>query len=129
MHGSVALDWSSTATSVQISDAIDQYEQAVASAASADLGSLEYEGALRFAKLSNLTCHAHVHELHADVSSAAAEIYAASVMLSCMMYLSYVNKELSILYELLIEIAVNNTTTIVFALGTVKKSKMRHIDT
>ena len=44
------------------------------------------------------------------------------------MYLSYVNEELGIPYELPIEIAVNNTTAIAFASGTVKKSKMRHID-
>ena len=113
-----ALDWSSTATSVQISDAIDRYEQAVAAAASADLGSPERKDALWFAKLSNPTCHARVRELHADVSSAAAEIYAASVMLSCMMYLLYVNEELGILYELPIEIAVDDTTTIAFASGT-----------
>ena len=109
-------------------DAIDRYEQAVAAAASANLGSPERENAPQFAKLGNPTCHERVRELHADVSSAAAEIYAASVMLSRTMYLSYVNEELGIPYELPIEIAVDNTTAIAFASGTVKKSKMRHID-
>ena len=128
MRGSAAVDWSSTATSVQISDTIDWYEHALAAAASADLGSPERDGALLFAKLGNLTCHERVRKLHADVSSAAAEIYAASMMLSHMMYLLYVNEELGIPYALPIEIAVDNTTTIAFASGMVKKSKMRHID-
>ena len=69
-----------------------------------------------------------VTELHADISSAAAEIYVASVMLSRTLYLSYVSDELGIPFETPIKIQVDNQTALSFATGTVKKSKLRHID-
>ena len=118
------IDWSSTATSVQISDAVDQYELTVAKATAAGVSSTEWMNVLRYTQLGIPTCHTTVTELHADVSSAAAEIYVASVMLSCTLYLSYVSDELRILFETLIKIQVNNQTALSFATGTVKKSKL-----
>ena len=47
-------------------------------AASAEPGSQERDDTPRYAKPSNPMCHERVCALHADVSSAAAEIYAAS---------------------------------------------------
>jgi hypothetical protein len=63
-----------------------------------------------------------VSALHADVSSAAAEIYAASVALSRLLYMSYVCDEMGQEFEMPIEIGVDNATAITFASGTVKKS-------
>ena len=128
VRGRAPIDWSSTATSVQISDAVDRYELTVAKATAAKVGSAEWKKAPRYARLGNPTCHPTVTELHADVSSAAAEIYAASVMLSRTMYLSYVSDELGIPFETPIKIQVDNQTALSFATGTVKKSKLRHID-
>ena len=105
-----------------------QYEHTVAKATAAGVGSAEWKTAPRYARLGNPTCHPTVTELHADVSSAAAEIYAASVMLSRTMYLSYVSDELGIPFETPIKIQVDNQTALSFATGTVKKSKLRHID-
>ena len=128
VRGRAPIDWSSTATSVQISDAVDRYEHTVAKATAAGVGSAEWKNAPRYARLGNPTCHTAVTELHADVSSAAAEIYAASVMLSRTLYLSYVSDELGIPFETPIKIQVDNQTALSFATGTVKKSKLRHID-
>ena len=90
---------------------------------------LDLPGNLLVAKNPPCTCHPAVSEFHADVSSAAAEIYAASVVLSHTMYLSYMSDKLSILVETLIKIQVNCQTAISFATGTVKKSKLRNINT
>ena len=128
VKGRAPVDWSSTATSVQISEDVDRHEHTVAKAASAGLRSNEWRRSLRYAKLSNPTCHPAVTESHTDVSSAAAEICEASVMLSRTMYLSYVSDELVISFETPIEIQVDIQTAISFTTGTVKKSKLRHID-
>ena len=90
---------------------------------------LDLPGNLLVAKNPPCTCHPAVSEFHADVSSAAAEIYAASVVLSHTMYLSYMSDKLSILVETLIKIQVNCQTAISFATSTVKKSKLRNINT
>ena len=85
----------------------------------------------KYARIGNPTCHPAVTDLHADLSSAAAEIYAASTMPSCMLYLSYISDELGILFKTPIKIHVDNhwQTALSFAIGTVKKGKLRHIDT
>ena len=124
VRGRAPIDWSSTATSVQISDAVDWYKLTVAKATATGVSSAEWKNTLRYTQLGNPTCHTTVTELHTDVSSAVAEIYAASVMLSCMLYLSYVSDELGIPFETLIKIQVNNQTALSFATGTVKKSKL-----
>ena len=77
-YGALPADWPSTATSVQISEAIDNYKAQVTAAANVCAGSLEWQELPQYAQIGNLTCHPSVHELHADVSSAVAEIYAAS---------------------------------------------------
>ena len=67
-------------------------------------------------------------DLHADVSSAAVEIYAGSVGLSQGMWLSYVSDELGISFPTPVSIGVDNATAVAYANGTVKRSKIRHID-
>ena len=61
-------------------------------------------------------------------SSASAEIYAGSVGLSQRMRLSYVSEELGIDFPTPIAIGVDNATAVAYANGTVKRSKIRHID-
>ena len=69
-----------------------------------------------------------VCDLHADVSSASAKIYAGSTGLSQGMWLSYVSEELGIDFPTPIAISVDNATAVAYANGTGKRSKIRHID-
>ena len=128
VRGRAPIDWSSTASSVQMSESMDRYEHAVAKATAARVGSAEWKRAPKYARIGNPTCHPMVTDLHADVSSAAAEIYTASILLSRMMYLLYMSDELGILFETPIKIHINSQTVLSFATGTVKKGKLRHID-
>ena len=48
--------------------------------------------------LDKPTCHPDMSELHADISSAAAEIFAASVALNELLHLGYVTSELGLSY-------------------------------
>ena len=48
--------------------------------------------------LDKPTCHPDMSELHADISSAAAKIFAASVALSELLHLGYVTSELGLSY-------------------------------
>ena len=72
----------------------------------------------------------HQQPIHADVSSAAAEIYAASVGLNEMLHLSYVTDEMGFGYPTPIELCINNSTAVAFSQGQTRRSKtkMRHID-
>ena len=67
-------------------------------------------------------------DLHADVSSAASEIYAASVALSEFLHLSYVSDEMGWSIDLPLEIRVDNAAAIAFSGGNTRRSKLRHID-
>jgi hypothetical protein len=73
-------------------------------------------------------CHPLVKDLHADVSSAASEIYAASVALSEFLHLSYVSDEMGWSIDLPLEIRVDNAAAIAFSGGNTCRSKLRHID-
>ena len=73
-------------------------------------------------------CHPAVSELHADVSSAAAEIYAASVALSEMCYLSYISDEMGVPIRLPFRLQVDNSTCLAFGEDQIQRSKLRHID-
>ena len=77
---------------------------------------------------NKLTCHPDMSELHTDISSAAAEIFAASVALSELLHLGYVTSELGLSYPRPILLEVNNATTIIFLKDQVRRSKLRHID-
>ena len=76
------------------------------------------------------TCHSMARDLHAEVSSASAKIYARSIGLGQGMWLSYVNEELSITFLTPIAIGVDNATAhaVAYTNGTLKRSKIRHID-
>ena len=62
------------------------------------------------------------------MSSAAAEIYAASVGLNEMLHLGYVTDEMGFAYPTPIELCVDNSTAVAFSQGQTRRSKMRHID-
>ena len=66
-------------------------------------------------------CHPAVRELHADVSSAAAKIYAASVALSEMCYLSYISDEMGMPIGLPFELQVDNSTCLAFSQDQVQR--------
>ena len=70
-----------------------------------------------------------MEDFHADVSSAAAEIYAASVGLNEMLHLGYVLDEIGFNFPQLIELRVDNATAVVLSQGQTQQSnlKMRHI--
>ena len=73
-------------------------------------------------------CHEQVNNLHPDVSSAAAEIYAASIALNECLYLSYMVDEMGQPMDLPIDIQVDNTTAIAFSKDRINRSKLKHID-
>ena len=78
--------------------------------------------------LGKPTCHPDMDQLHADVSSAAAEIFAASVALNELLHLGYVTSELGLAYPQPILLEVDNATAITFSKDQVRRSKLRHID-
>ena len=78
--------------------------------------------------LGKPTCHPDMDQLHADVSSAAAEIFAASVALNEFLHLAYVTDEMGLYFPKPIPLAVDNTTAIHFSKGSTRRSKLRHID-
>jgi len=78
--------------------------------------------------LDKPTCHPDMSELHADISSAAAEIFAASVALNELLHLGYVTSELGLAYPQPILLEVDNATAITFSKDQVRRSKLRHID-
>ena len=63
----------------------------------------------------------------ADVSSAVAEIYAVSVALLEMCYLSYISDEMGMPIGLPFKLQVDNSTCLAFAQDQIQRSKLRHI--
>ena len=67
-------------------------------------------------------------DIHADVSSAAAEVYAASVALNQFLHLLYVPDEMGFEFPIPLTLEVDNQTAIHFSKGSTKCSKLKHID-
>ena len=80
------------------------------------------------AGLDKPVCHPDMVELHADVSSAAAEIFAASVALNEFLHLSYMSEELGFAAAKPIHLEVDNATAIMFSKEAARRSKLKHID-
>ena len=59
-------------------------------------------------------------ELHTDVSSAASEIYTASVALNEFLHLAYITDKLRLEMPVLIHLECDNTTAILFSKGTTR---------
>ena len=104
------------------------HEVVVARTVRTEARSPEWDELPRYAQIGNLACDLDMNELHVDVSSAVTKIYTASVALSRLLHMSYVCNEMGQEFELLIQICVDNVTAITFAVGTVKRGKLRHID-
>ena len=113
-QGKAPVDWGSKATSVQTVAWPERY------------GS--WSTTTLAAEAPTLTGHLMVSDLHADVSSTAAGIYAGSIGLSQGMWLPYVSKELGIAFLKPINIGMDNATAVAYANGTMKCSKTRQID-
>ena len=113
MCGKALVDWGSKATAVQTvawPEGDDQWATA----------KLPAEGPM-------LTCHPLARDLHADVSSDPVEIYAGSGP-SQGLWLSYISGELGVSFPTPVSIGIDNATAVAHASGTVKCSKIRHID-
>jgi hypothetical protein len=84
-----------------------------------------------YASKHSKVCFAHprLTEAHADISVAGSEIYALGNGAADFLGLSYVVEELGLPpIPLPLPIQVDNTTAKAFANGTVKRSKIKHID-
>jgi hypothetical protein len=84
-----------------------------------------------YASKHSKVCFAHprLTEAHADISVAGSEIYALGNGTADFLGLSYVVEELGLpSIPLPLPIQVDNTTAKAFANGTVKRSKIKHID-
>ena len=79
-------------------------------------------------ELSRPRCHPAIDDLHADDSSTAAEIFAASVGLNEMLHLGYVSDEMGFKYPTSIKPCADNSTAVAFSQGQTRRSKLRHID-
>ena len=129
--GHAPVAWGSKATSVRFDDpskgSYPSHNSRNASArASANLTPVRpshLEGTPR-----DPVCNPHLRELHPDMSSGAAEIYAASIALTEVMHLSYLIDEMGAKMDLPFVIRVDNTTAIAFSKGNVRRSKLKHID-
>ena len=72
--------------------------------------------------------HPDINEGHADVSSAACEIYGAAQSTFALLYLSYCADEMGIEFEKPTVLEMDNAAAEVFAKDTAMNSKLRHID-
>lgn len=72
--------------------------------------------------------HPKIGESHADVSSAAAEIYAAANATYDFLHISYVAEEAGILVQLPIIMQIDNTACEAFINHTAFRTKLKHID-
>ena len=98
-----------------------QYKEAVAKAASIRAGTPKWVALPRYVRVGNQTLHPGVVEMYAEVSSAAAEIYAASVALGRLLHMSYVCDEMGREFEMPLRIGVDKATAVTFAAGTVNR--------
>ena len=69
-----------------------------------------------------------IGEAHADISSAASEIYAASNATMETLGLSYVVDEMGISFPKPFTLEIDNNAAITFAFGNALKTKLKHID-
>ena len=71
-----------------------------------------------------------ITDLHADLSSAAAEIYAAGIACYEVLHMQYISRDCGIEFpvDTPVPLYIDNTTAIAFASNTIQRSKLRHID-
>ena len=119
MCGSAPIGWGSKSTSVNFKDRL---------ATIPEHSTPSYNNPLGARVMDDPTCHSKLKGLHPDMSSGAAEIYAASVALTEVLHLSYIVEEMGESMELPLQLLVDNTTAIAFSKGNVRRSKLKHID-
>jgi len=101
-NGEAPITWGSKASSVQLED---NYLHSIAPSA-----------------------HPSITDMHADLSSAAAEIYSAAISCYELLHVSYVCRESGIDLQTPVPLMIDNSTCIAFALNNVKRSKLKHVD-
>jgi len=69
-----------------------------------------------------------IGEAHPDISSGAAEVYAAANSTFDFMHLSHVMEEMHIPFPSPYYLQIDNAAAIAFAKGTAQKTKLKHID-
>ena len=80
-------------------------------------------------KVSSVAFADHrIKEAHADISSGAAEVYAAGNASMDFLYLNHVMEEMNVLFPEPYFLQIDNTAAITFAKGTAMKTKLKHID-
>ena len=69
-------------------------------------------------------------DLHPDLSSAAAEIYAAGIACYEVLHMQYISRDCGIDFpvDAPVPLYIDNTTAIAFASNSIQRSKLRHID-
>ena len=109
LNNGCPIVWSSKVTSVQFA---------------------EYSGAAGYSSGQPIVANVRIHENHADVSSAAAEIYAAGNATMDFLALSYVASEAGVSFPETITLQVDNAACQAFASQTrySGRSRLRHID-
>ena len=120
MCGRAPIGWGSKSTSVNFDDRL----AAIAESCTPSRNSPWQKRV----KIGDPTCHRNLQGLHPDMSSGAAEIYAASVSLTEILHLSYLMEEMGHQMDPPFRIKVDNTAAIAFSEGKVRKSKLKHID-
>ena len=84
-----------------------------------------------WASKASSVCFAHpkIGEAHADMSSGAAEVYAAGNATLDFLHISYVSDEVGLGFHLPFKLEMDNDAARAFADDTVIKTKLKHIDT
>ena len=118
MCGRCPVGWGSKSSSVNFEDSHSVSEMSNPSR--------NFPGQKRV--MADPVCHPKLSGLHPDMSSGAAEIYAASVALTEVLHLSYIVEEMGDRIAFPLELKVDNTTAIAFSKGNVRRSKLKHID-
>jgi hypothetical protein len=74
--------------------------------------------------------NSRIADLHPDLSSAAAEIYAAGIACYEVLHMQYISRDCGIDFPLdePVPLYIDNTTAIAFASNSIQRSKLRHID-
>ena len=91
---------------------------------------MENEAPVDWASKVSSVAFAHplIGEAHADISSGAAEVYAAANATFEILHLSYITDEMGLGFQLPIQLQMDNSTAEVFTNDTAYKSKLKHID-
>ena len=82
-----------------------------------------------YSKVSSVAfAHPAIGEAHAEMSSAASEVYGASNACCDAMQLSYIVDELRLPFPMPFTLEIDNAAALAFAKHTAFKSKLKHID-